>query len=96
MQHYIVIGLDACTFVSALASAVFWFMSAAVNIPYDGEPITASISDEPELHIQGAIANVWNVYQAMVKSCKLNKVAAILTGIAALFGAATSIVGIVC
>lgn len=69
-------------------------MSAAVKIQNDGDETTASISDVPELHIIDAKVDIINVRVAMEESCKLNKTAAIWTGIAALLGAFTSIAGV--
>jgi hypothetical protein len=78
------------TFVSAIISAVYWFKSS-VNIESAYTDNLPSISDVPELHIMIAREGIFNMHKVMNETCRLNKWAAIWTGIAALLGAVTTI-----
>jgi len=79
------------TFVSAIISAVYWFKSSVLNIKTVYTDNLPSISDVPELHIVTAQVDIFNMHKVMNETCRLNKWAAIWTGIAALLSAVTTI-----
>lgn len=92
MQRAITIAFAIATLGAAIFAAVLWFRSAMIETPEVEEPV-ASISDVPEVHIQTAVVNLNNLQTAMDSSAKLNKKAAVWTGISALLGAATTVAG---
>ncbi len=92
IQHTVTVLLALAALVAAIVSAVYWFKSAAVPTKQFDEPV-ASIGDVPEDHILTAVANANFVREAMAESCRLNKLAAIWTGISALLGASTTVAG---
>lgn len=92
MQRTITIAFAIATLGTAIVAAVLWFRSAMIETPEVEEPV-ASISDVPEVHIQTAVVNLNNLRTAMDSSAKLNKKAAVWTGISALLGAATTVAG---
>jgi hypothetical protein len=75
---FAVLGLAA-----AIIAARFWWRASRVAIPNS----RASISDVPELHIM-------NTQVAFNESSRLNSIAAIWTGIAAVLSAAAAVVGV--
>jgi hypothetical protein len=92
MHRFVLIGLALATLGTASVAAVFWFRSAVLSSERFDEPV-ASISDTPEQHIQASIAYILSIHQTLNQSCRLNKLAAIWTGVAAVLGAITSIYG---
>ncbi len=93
MPHSMILALAFSTLATGVVSAIYWFKSAAIPTPEFEEPI-ASVSDAPELHIISAVANAGILHAAMNQSAKLNKHAAIWTGISALLGAVTTASGV--
>jgi len=87
-----VTAASALTLVTAIVAAMYWFKSAAVPTPQCKEPV-ASISDAPEQHIESAVANGGISHRALAESARLNKLAALWTGISALLGAITTLLG---
>jgi hypothetical protein len=81
------------TCISAVTSAVYWFKSSMIKMETAYTDNLPSISDVQELHIMTAQVDIFQMHEVMNKTCRLNKRAAIWTGIAALFGAVTTIVG---
>jgi hypothetical protein len=90
--HLTKLILAVFTFVAAAISAVYWLKSSRFKIEtaYTGE--LPSISDVPELHIMTAQVDIFKMHKVMNETCRLNKWAAVWTGIAALLGAVTTIV----
>lgn len=87
------IAITASSIATALASgfaALFWFKSS-VKDPEIVEETQASISDAQELHILDAKVGIYFTQAAMKESSRLNKIAAIWSGIAAALGAVTAI-----
>lgn len=68
---------------AAIIAARYWWKASRVTIP----ETAASITDVPELYIMGTQV-------AFNESARLNQVAAIWTGIAALLSSAASVAGI--
>jgi hypothetical protein len=91
-MHTLSTILLLATLGSAIASAVYWFKSAALQTDIIQEP-AASITDAPEDYIQTAIVNMNYIRESMNKSCRLNKWAALWTGISALLSAITAVSG---
>lgn len=87
-----IIVLALLTLGTAVIAAMCWLKSAAVPPAETREPI-ASIDDAPAQHVLTAVANANNVRLAMDQSSRLNKRAAIWTGVSALLGAITTITG---
>ncbi len=84
--------IPAClTFVSAIISAVYWFRSSQMKLQTACTNNLPSISDVPEEHIMTTQVDIFNIHKVMNETCKLNKWAAIWTGIAALLGAVTTV-----
>jgi hypothetical protein len=77
------ITLAVLGFAASLIAAYHWWRASRVDIPAS----TASISDVPELHILGTQV-------AFNESSRLNQVAAIWTGAAALLSSAASVFGV--
>jgi hypothetical protein len=75
---FVVAGLG-----TAIAAAFYWWKASRVPI----QPITASISDVPELHIMSGQV-------AFYESSQLNSIAAVLTGIASVLSAIGSLLGV--
>jgi hypothetical protein len=92
MPHSMILALASITLATGIVSAVYWFKSAAIPTPQFEEPI-ASVSDAPEQHIINTAANAGILHVAMNESARLNKHAAIWTGISALLGAVTTASG---
>lgn len=92
MHRPLLIGLALATLSTAVAAAVYWFRSAVLRSECYQEPV-ASISDAPEQHIQASLVHAFSLQTMLNESAKLNKWAAIWTGISALLGAITSIYG---
>jgi hypothetical protein len=93
MPHPIIPALAFTTLAAAIVSAIYWFKSAAIPTPQFEEPI-ASVGDVPEQHIINAVANAGILHRAIEESARLNKHAAIWTGISALLGAFTTASGV--
>jgi hypothetical protein len=92
MSHTVILILASATLVTAIVAAIYWFKSAGVPTPYFVEPI-ASLDDAPEQHIMSAEANTGGLHKAMSDSARLNKRAAVWTGVSALLGAVTTAFG---
>jgi hypothetical protein len=80
------------TFIFCVTSAVYWFKSSMIKMETAYSHNLPSISDVPELHIMTAQVDIFKMHKVMNEACRLNKWAAIWTGIGALFGAVTTIV----
>ena len=92
MRPLTIYFLSFATLVSAVTAAVYWFKSALVRSEEFEEPI-ASITDAPEQHIQATQFYASCIHQMLNESSRLNKHAAIWTGISAVLGALTSVYG---
>lgn len=84
---------SALTAICALVAAANWYLSSRPT-PKLSDPPNASISDVPELHILTAQVDVYAVQEALSEASLLNKKAALWSAVAALFGAAAEILGI--
>jgi hypothetical protein len=91
MHRVVNIVLSVATLIAAILSAYYWFKSATVE-PYTAEPPIASIGDAPGDHLLTTNVNVDGIHFAMTNSARLNKWAAIWTGVSALLSATTAIV----
>lgn len=78
--------LAVATFVTAVVAAVYWFRSAALEVEGLDQP-TASITDAIEKHTLTAVVNMNLLHKAMNESARLNRSAAIWTGVSALLAA---------
>ena len=85
--------LAVVTVITAVAAAVYWFKSAAVKVQTVDEP-TASMTDAIEEHTLAAVVNMNFLREAMNKSARLNRLAAIWTGVSAVLAALTTIVSL--
>ena len=92
MAHPTIISVAIGALATGIVAATYWFRSAAVPLPQFDEPV-ASISDAPEQHIMNAVVNVGIIQGAMNESAKLNRIAAVWTGVSALLGALTTVPG---
>jgi hypothetical protein len=90
MHRTVNIVLSGATLIAAILSAYYWFKSAALE-PYTVESPIASIADAPGDHLLSTNVNVDGIHFAMTNSARLNKWAAIWTGVSALLSAATAI-----
>jgi hypothetical protein len=93
MHRLALIGLALATLVTAVLAAIYWFRSAVLRSECYQEPV-ASISDAREQHIQASLVHLFSIQTRLNESARLNKWAAIWTGISALLGAITSIYGV--
>jgi len=81
--HAFAILFAAAGLLTAMAAAFYWWKSSRVPI----RSTTASISDVPELYIMSG-------HVAFNESSRLNSKAAVLTGIAAVLSATSSVLGV--
>lgn len=86
--------LALATLVSAIIAATYWLKSSLIKMEsgYTGEG--ASITDAPELHIMGTQTDIFKMLAAIGELSRLNKHAAIWTGVSAVLGACTAIIGL--
>jgi hypothetical protein len=84
--------LSIATAICAGVAAYYWFRSSRTEIGDDSDTI-ASIDDNPAEHILGAQADISIIRIGLRHSAKLNGIAAIWSGFAALFAALASITG---
>lgn len=84
-QKIAAITFAALGLVEAIVAAAYWFKASKTYIPDS----VASISDVPELHI-------YSTQVAFNESSRLNSIAAIWTGVAAIFSATASVLGVLC
>lgn len=87
------ISCSVATAVCALIAARYWYLSSRPT-PATADPPAASISDYPERHILGVQVDIYAIQASLAEVSRLNKSAARWSAIAALLGAATSILGI--
>jgi hypothetical protein len=80
---YLAIVLACLGLVAAIVAATFWWKASRVPV---ANP-TASIGDVPELYIM-------NTQVAFNESSRLNSIAAVWTGVAAVLSATASILGV--
>lgn len=88
--HIVITAFSIATALASGFAAWFWFKSSLQD-PKIVEETQASISDAQELHILNAKVGIYYTQAAMKESARLNKIAAIWSGIAAALGAATAI-----
>jgi hypothetical protein len=74
--------------VSALVASIYWYLSSRPAPQFTESP-TASISDNPELHILGAQVDIYSIQAALSEAALLNKKAALWSAVSALLGALT-------
>jgi hypothetical protein len=84
---------SASTAICALVAAAYWYLSSRPR-PKLNNPPNASISDAPELHILSAQVDVNALQEALSEGSLLNKKGALWSAVAALFGAAVALSGI--
>jgi hypothetical protein len=82
---YLAIALAVVALVAALIAARYWYSSSTV-VPVD---TLAALYGGPG---QAAMAAVGGLFEAGLESARLNKIAAIWTAVAAVLGAASSVV----
>lgn len=88
MTKEIVIGLAATTLATAVIGAFYWWRSSRVNaVPSWSQMGTAEPGDLTLTQMGWLAASI----EAALKTAALNKVAAIWTGVSAIFGALTTI-----
>lgn len=75
--------LAVCGFIASTVAARYWWRASRVTIA----ETVASITDVPELHIMGTQV-------AFNESARLNQIAAIWTGVAALLSSVASVAGV--
>jgi hypothetical protein len=92
IHRFTLVALSVVTLVSAILAAVYWFRSALLRSEQLREPV-ASISDAQEEHIEATKLYILSICQMVNESSRLNRSAAIWTGISAVLGAVTSIYG---
>jgi hypothetical protein len=92
MRHIGILLLSLATLATAVLAAYYWFKSSRIPIFELDEPV-ASISDAPESHVLVAKVHIASLMAASKESSALNKVAALWTGVSALLGAITTVVG---
>lgn len=85
-------GFSGATAIAALIAALYWYLSSR-PAPKPIVPPIASVSDNPEIHILEAQVGIYDIHAALLKASQLNAKAAAWSGIAALFGAITSLLG---
>lgn len=85
-------GFSGATAVSALIAAIYWYLSSRPK-PTASVPPSASVSDNPEIHILQAHVGLYDIHAALRDASLLNAKAAIWSGVAALLGAITSMLG---
>jgi hypothetical protein len=78
---------------TAIVAATYWFKSASSPPPDLPEPV-ASIGDAPAEHAMIAVANAVRMKLSLAVSARLNKRAAIWTGISAILGALSTLLGL--
>jgi hypothetical protein len=93
MHRLISTILAVATLITAILAAVYWFQSAAVKVETVDQP-TASMADAIEDHTLTAVVNMNFLRSAMNESARLNRLAAIWTGISALLVAFMTIASI--
>jgi hypothetical protein len=82
--------LSVATAVCAGVAAFYWFQSSRADLGEEFQ-IAASVDDNPALHIISAQADIETLRSGMRQSARLNKIAAIWSGLAAIFTALTSL-----
>lgn len=87
--HIAITAFSVATVLASGLAAWFWFKSSLQD-PVIVEETQASISDAQELHTLDAKVGIYYTQAAMKESARLNKIAAIWSGIAAVLGAATA------
>lgn len=80
------------TALSAFVAAAYWYLSSRPT-PKTTVPPVASISDHPEMHILGAQVDIIGIQSALSEASRLNKKAAMWSGIAALLGGISAVLG---
>jgi hypothetical protein len=80
------------TALAAFVAAEYWYLSSRPTPKMTVPPI-ASISDNPELHVLGAQVDIMGIRSALCEASQLNKKAAIWSGIAALLGGVSAVLG---
>jgi hypothetical protein len=90
--HIAYLACSVATALCALIAAWYWYLSSR-PAPVTTDPPDASVSDNPELHILGTQVDLYSIQAALAEASRLNKNAAIWSAVAALLGAASSILG---
>lgn len=93
MRRLITFLLALATLVTAVIAAYYWFRSAIVPTAEMSEPV-ASVTDDPVQHLDVAIANANYIRRSLTESGRLNKHAAIWTGVSAIIGAVATFFGL--
>jgi hypothetical protein len=83
MTKYSAIALACFGLVAAIVAASYWWRASRVEIPQS----SASITDVPALYIM-------STQVAFNESSRLNSIASVWTGAAAILSAAASVVGL--
>jgi hypothetical protein len=92
-QRTLFVLLSFGTAAAALAAAYYMFSSSQPT-PVESTEIDASISDNEALYILDARVSVDSLRSVLAESSRLNKKAAIWSGVAAIFGALAALVGL--
>ena len=79
------------TSLCSLVAAWYWFLSSRHSAATAKYPV-AAMADNPDEHILVTQVNIDAVQAAFVESSRLNKVAALWSGLAAAFGTAAAII----
>lgn len=85
-----VVILSLVTAICSFIAAVYWFRSAGVNLG-EWTVNNAPIENSEAIHILFTQVDILNLRVAMSNSARLNKTAAIWSGIAAGFAAITAV-----
>ena len=86
------IMLALATFASAIIAAWYWFKSSRIKVESVATAEGASISDVLELHM-GAQTDIFTILHALRESSRLNKLAAVWTGVSAILTAVAAVTG---
>jgi hypothetical protein len=79
---------------AALAAAYYWFRSSQPT-PVESSNIPASISDNEPLFILGAGVSVDSLRAVLAESSRLNKKAALWSGVAAILAALAALASLI-
>jgi len=83
-MHRIISALALGTALCSAIAACYWWLSSRQNAVVE-EPPTASIGDNPELHVLTAHGNIDALEAALLESSRLNEIAAKWSALAAGF-----------
>jgi len=80
------------TAIAAFAAAFYWYLSSRPAPETTVRPV-ASISDNPGEHVLGAQVDIINIRATLYQASRLNKKAAMWSGVAAFLGGISAALG---